>query len=153
MRKRRQKDWMVSNFALLLVVFKWHHGSEGVNLRWHQQRSDKERVASLLVVFSWVNLCWHQHLTKIMSLTYHGLICVDKHLTKNVWPAYLWPFRGLICGNSDIWQRACGKFIGGLSPFHGLTCVDTPVSDKETTVHTMAVMIRVRLPIHRTQRH
>ena len=29
--KRRQKDWRVSNFALLWVVFKWHHGSEGVN--------------------------------------------------------------------------------------------------------------------------
>ena len=30
-RKRRQKQFRVSNFALLLVVFKWHHGSEGVN--------------------------------------------------------------------------------------------------------------------------
>ena len=28
--KRRQKGSRVSNFALLLVVFKWHHGSEGV---------------------------------------------------------------------------------------------------------------------------
>jgi len=31
MRKRRQKDLRVSNLAVLLVVFKWHHGSEGVN--------------------------------------------------------------------------------------------------------------------------
>ena len=30
-RKRRQKGLKVSNFALLLVVFNWHHGSEGVN--------------------------------------------------------------------------------------------------------------------------
>ena len=30
-RKRRRKDWRVSNFALIWVVFKWHHGSEGVN--------------------------------------------------------------------------------------------------------------------------
>ena len=29
--KRRQKCLKVSDFALLLVVFKWHHGSEGVN--------------------------------------------------------------------------------------------------------------------------
>ena len=29
-RKRRQKGLKVSNFVLLLVVFKWHHGSEGV---------------------------------------------------------------------------------------------------------------------------
>ena len=28
--KRRQKGSRVSNFALLLVIFKWHHGSEGV---------------------------------------------------------------------------------------------------------------------------
>ena len=30
-RQRRQKGLMVSNVALLLVVVKWHHGSEGVN--------------------------------------------------------------------------------------------------------------------------
>ena len=30
-RKRRQKSWMVSNFALLFVVLKRHHGSEAVN--------------------------------------------------------------------------------------------------------------------------
>ena len=29
--KLRQKDFRVSNFALLLVIFKWHHVSEGVN--------------------------------------------------------------------------------------------------------------------------
>ena len=28
--KRRQKGLRVSSFALLFVVFKWHHGSEGV---------------------------------------------------------------------------------------------------------------------------
>ena len=32
MRKRKQKGLRVYNFALLMVVFKWHHGSEGVNL-------------------------------------------------------------------------------------------------------------------------
>ena len=31
-RKRRQKGLKVSEIALLLVVFKWHRGSEGVNL-------------------------------------------------------------------------------------------------------------------------
>ena len=30
-RKRIQKDLRMSNFALLWVVFKWHHGSKGVN--------------------------------------------------------------------------------------------------------------------------
>ena len=30
-RKRRLKSWTISNFSLVLVVFKWHHGSEGVN--------------------------------------------------------------------------------------------------------------------------
>ena len=29
--KIRQKQFRVSDFALLLVIFKWHHGSEGVN--------------------------------------------------------------------------------------------------------------------------
>ena len=29
--KRRQNGFRVSNFSLLMVVFKWHHGSEGVN--------------------------------------------------------------------------------------------------------------------------
>ena len=29
-RRRRQKGLSVSHFALLLVIFKWHHGSEGV---------------------------------------------------------------------------------------------------------------------------
>ena len=29
-RKRRQKGFKVSNFALLWVVFNWHHGGEGV---------------------------------------------------------------------------------------------------------------------------
>ena len=31
-RKRRQKGWKVSDLILLLVVSKWHHGSEEVNL-------------------------------------------------------------------------------------------------------------------------
>ena len=31
-KKKRQKQFRVSHFALLLVVFKWHHGSEGVKL-------------------------------------------------------------------------------------------------------------------------
>ena len=31
MTKRKEKGLKVSNFALLLVVFKWHHGSDGVN--------------------------------------------------------------------------------------------------------------------------
>jgi len=30
--KRRQKVLRVSNFSPLLVVFKWHHDSEGVNI-------------------------------------------------------------------------------------------------------------------------
>ena len=30
-KKKKKKDLGVWNFALLLVVFKWHHGSEGVN--------------------------------------------------------------------------------------------------------------------------
>ena len=29
-QKIRQKQLRVSDFALLLVIFKWHHGSEGV---------------------------------------------------------------------------------------------------------------------------
>ena len=29
-QKRRGKCWRVSNFALLLVIFKWHHSSERV---------------------------------------------------------------------------------------------------------------------------
>ena len=33
--KRRQKGLRVSNFALSWVVFKWHHGSEGVNVHLH----------------------------------------------------------------------------------------------------------------------
>ena len=32
-RKRRQKQLRVSNFAFLLVVFKWHRGSKGVKRR------------------------------------------------------------------------------------------------------------------------
>ena len=31
-RKIRQKRFRVSHFALLLVIFKWHLGSEGVKL-------------------------------------------------------------------------------------------------------------------------
>ena len=31
-QKRRQKGWRVSDLALSLVVFKWHHGSEGVKV-------------------------------------------------------------------------------------------------------------------------
>ena len=30
--KRREKPLGVSNFVLLIVVFKWRHGSEGVNI-------------------------------------------------------------------------------------------------------------------------
>ena len=45
-RKRRQKELKVSDFALWLVVFKWHHGSEGVNLSktmwpWNSAQSTK----------------------------------------------------------------------------------------------------------------
>ena len=32
--KRQQKGIRVSNFTLLLVISKWHHGSEGVNNFW-----------------------------------------------------------------------------------------------------------------------
>ena len=31
MRQRKQKGVTISDFALLLVVLKWHQGSEGVN--------------------------------------------------------------------------------------------------------------------------
>ena len=31
-QKIRQKQFRVSNFALFLVIFKWHHGSEGVKV-------------------------------------------------------------------------------------------------------------------------
>ena len=31
-RKGEQKGLRVSDFALLMVVFKWHRGSEGVNI-------------------------------------------------------------------------------------------------------------------------
>ena len=38
-RKRRQKGIWVSNFALLWVVFKWHHSSEGVKgIAWYTSR-------------------------------------------------------------------------------------------------------------------
>ena len=30
-RKIRQKQLRVSDLALLLVIFEWHHGGEGVN--------------------------------------------------------------------------------------------------------------------------
>ena len=42
-RKRRQKGLRVSNFALLLVVFKWHHGSEGVKARGGERGDGKGR--------------------------------------------------------------------------------------------------------------
>ena len=32
-RRRRKKGWRVSDCALLWVIFKWHHGSERVNLK------------------------------------------------------------------------------------------------------------------------
>ena len=40
-RKRRQKVLRVSNFALLLVVFKWHHGSEGVNKKKYRSKTTR----------------------------------------------------------------------------------------------------------------
>ena len=33
LKRRQQKGLRVSSFALLLVVFKRHHGSEGVNYK------------------------------------------------------------------------------------------------------------------------
>ena len=44
MRKRNQKGWRISNFALLLVVFKWHHGGEGVTNMENQNQSKAWRV-------------------------------------------------------------------------------------------------------------
>ena len=41
--KKKTKRLKVSNFALLLVIFKWHHGSEGVNVEQGAGREDKER--------------------------------------------------------------------------------------------------------------
>ena len=41
-RKRRQKCLKVANFALLLVVFKWHHDSEGVDVTLFMSWKKKE---------------------------------------------------------------------------------------------------------------
>ena len=41
MRRRRQKGLNVSDFALWSVVFKWHHGSEGVNMYPVSERSGR----------------------------------------------------------------------------------------------------------------
>ena len=40
-RKRRQKGLRVSSFLILLVVFKWYHGSEGVKTRARESHSFK----------------------------------------------------------------------------------------------------------------
>ena len=37
---RRQKGLRVSHFALLWVVFKWHHGSEGVKVKMYNHKHD-----------------------------------------------------------------------------------------------------------------
>ena len=42
MRKRRQKCWTASDFALLFVVSKWHHGSEGVNKLQKDKKNKKK---------------------------------------------------------------------------------------------------------------
>ena len=42
-RKRRQKGLRVANFALLWVVFKWPHGSEGVNDLGHDRSREQRR--------------------------------------------------------------------------------------------------------------
>ena len=54
-KKKKKKGLKVSNFALLWVVFKWHHGSEGVNDDL-QYRPCIETEGSLPAAFWWPEL-------------------------------------------------------------------------------------------------
>ena len=60
-QNRKQNSWRVSNFALLLVVFKWNHGSGGVKAFVVQQFSSvvdpHQEKALWRDIDSWVVIC------------------------------------------------------------------------------------------------
>ena len=60
-RKRRQKSWRVSNFALLFVVLKWHHGTFIGFSEWHAGKhgseSSKFTYSSCVISHSTVSSC------------------------------------------------------------------------------------------------
>ena len=47
-KKKKKKGWRVWDFTLLLVVFKWHHGSERVNIIISYETRAQEPFAHLL---------------------------------------------------------------------------------------------------------
>ena len=70
-RKRRQKGWRVSDFALSLVVFKWHHGSgsERVNELGHSRSRD------------WIVQKWQPNLAFDFEIS-HDLIISDNPVSE-----------------------------------------------------------------------
>ena len=88
-KKRRQKGLRVSNFALLLVVYKLHHGSEGVkglqSSEWLLTGSDMpfRRVAkgSLVVDSTVICRCKGSHSTQIVHWQWCVIVRGPKVLT------------------------------------------------------------------------
>ena len=46
---------MVSNFALLTVVLKWHHDNEGVKLKWHHGNEGVKQMQNIRLVHVYDN--------------------------------------------------------------------------------------------------
>ena len=67
-QKRRQKGLRVSDFALLWVVFKWNHGSEGVKLPY-------VCVCVRVCVCACVRVCVHACSQKFVLIVFCSLLC------------------------------------------------------------------------------
>ena len=72
-KRRRQKQLRVSNVALLLVIFKWHHGSEGVKRE--QKRNQWNEISAVICAPLPFMYCCRFHLSLVFVLASVCGIC------------------------------------------------------------------------------
>ena len=84
-RKRRQKGLRGLRFALLLVVFKWHHGSEGVNVGYFKLKPWSANICLVIpcsdrfrhgVDFDAGELDWQQQQNINSGIYTHRVVCL-----------------------------------------------------------------------------
>ena len=126
--KRRQKGLRVSNFPLLMVVFKWHHGSEGVNLQWHARL-----LLPLVDSFISPSLtalsppCWQLYLQR--RFTWQGMTLLRPFLQAVFLLMSLYTCLSRISDYKHHWSDVlAGGLLGAVVALLVVSCVDLLLS-------------------------
>ena len=96
-RKRKQKSWRVSNFALLFVVLKWHHGTFTGFSEWHAGKHGTESIkftycSCVIPTLLWVAVVSMDKYKQVKRLTItfeKTRRCCSAFIRQTIWPLFI----------------------------------------------------------------